>query len=58
MNRFDPAYAQFSDFPSNVGEISVVLTPPAPGEAGFATPYWAFLSVTNNDTQFITTIRP
>ena len=58
MNRFDPAYAQFSDFPSNVGEIRVALTPPAPGEAGFATPYWAFLSVTNNDTQFITTIRP
>ena len=58
MNLVDPAYAQFSDFPSNVGEIRVALTPPAPGQAGFATPYWAFLSVTNNDTQFITTIRP
>jgi hypothetical protein len=57
-NRFDPAYAQSGDFPSGGGPIRVVLTPPAAGEPGFGVPYWAFISVTNNDSQFITTIRP
>lgn len=58
LNRFDPAYAQIGDMPVGVGPLRITITPPEPGSPGFHTPYWAFVSVTNNDTQLITTIRP
>jgi hypothetical protein len=47
-----PAYAQFSNFPIGTGTTRVTIEP-AEGEA-----VWAFISVTNNQTQHITTITP
>lgn len=46
-----PAFAQFSDFPT--GELRVQIEPLTPGLR-----FWAFASITNNDTQMITTITP
>jgi hypothetical protein len=58
-NIFDPSYAQFSDFPVGVGEVKVqiqashiILSPPV------SYSIWAFVSVTNNETQHITTVTP
>lgn len=58
---FKPAYAEFTDFPTGVGPVRVtvsyvepVLVDPAPEPE----PIWAFISVTNNDTQHITVISP
>ena len=59
-NLFDPAYALFTDFPTGVGPVRVtitalepIVTPPA-----IPTRFWAFISVTNNDTQHITVVSP
>lgn len=57
-NRFIPAYAQVGNLPAGAGPIRITLRTPEPGRPGFATPFWAFVSVTNNRTQMITTIRP
>lgn len=57
---FEPAYIEFTDFPSGTGTVDVeihlpqILPLPAPPYP----PVWAFVSVTNNDTQLITTITP
>lgn len=48
----DPAYAQYSNFPNGPGTIDVTIRPVA------AAKVWAFISVTNNETQLITTISP
>jgi hypothetical protein len=53
-----PAYAVIGDLPSDVGPLRITILPPGPGELGFATPMWAFVSVTNNDTQMITVVTP
>ena len=60
---FEPAYAVFTDFPTGVGPVNVTIhapiplgMPPAPPPP--FTPIWAFVSVTNNETQMITTITP
>jgi hypothetical protein len=56
---FLPSFAIFSDFPeitelpTGVHTVRVVVEPPDSGE-----PIWAFITVTNNDTQQITTITP
>lgn len=57
---FDPAYGEFSDFPIVDGPLRLTLsvsvppvTTPLP-----PSPVWAFISVTNNETQMITTITP
>ena len=52
-NIFEPAYAEFSDFPTNLPAGSTM-------EVSLASPkrIWAFISVTNNDTQEITLISP
>ncbi|HSP13402.1 MAG TPA: IPT/TIG domain-containing protein [Thermoanaerobaculia bacterium] len=60
-NIFEPAYAQFSDFPVPVdpgsrSTIRVVIEQPQDIIAG--PPMWAFITVTNNETQQITTITP
>ena len=52
-NMFDPAYAQFSNFPIGNGFAHVTIEPEADGPA-----VWGFISVTNNVTQQITTITP
>ncbi|HJQ39759.1 MAG TPA: IPT/TIG domain-containing protein [Thermoanaerobaculia bacterium] len=57
-NKFDPSYVQIGDLPANAGPLRITITPPQPGQPGFYTALWAFISVTNNDTQLITTIRP
>lgn len=50
---FDPAYAAFSAFPRNAGALRVTIDSPDP-----AVKLWAFVSVTNNATQLISTISP
>ena len=50
---FDPAYAQFTAFPTGNGTMHVVITPETNGPA-----VWGFITVTNNETQHITTITP
>lgn len=50
---FDPAYAQFTTFPTGNGVMRVYIEPAENGPA-----VWGFISVTNNDTQHITTITP
>ncbi|HEX7809700.1 MAG TPA: IPT/TIG domain-containing protein [Thermoanaerobaculia bacterium] len=61
-NEYEPAYAVFTDFPVNVGPIRVEISSP-PQELIFPPssvppPMWAFISLTNNDMQMITTITP
>lgn len=60
-NIFEPAYAQFTDFPvpvdpGSAGTIQVTIEQPQGIVAG--PPMWAFITVTNNETQQITTITP
>lgn len=52
-DMFTPAYAEISDFPSGTGLTDVIIEP---GRAGAGV--WAFITVTNNETQHITTITP
>ncbi|HEX9160924.1 MAG TPA: IPT/TIG domain-containing protein [Thermoanaerobaculia bacterium] len=59
-NAFEPAFAQFSNFPTPAeagffGDIRVDVEQPF-GAVGV--PIWAFITVTNNQTQEITTITP
>jgi len=57
----DPAYAAFVQFPANAGPVRVrvwsalpeIVTPPVT-----VPDFWAFITVTNNDTQHITVISP
>lgn len=61
VNLLDPAYAVFTDFPvgnfeHDVWIIPSTAIPPVPGLT--APRVWAFISVTNNETQLITTITP
>jgi IPT/TIG domain len=53
-----PAYAVIGDLPSGVGPLRITIRPPAPGTQLFGTPLWAFVSVTNNETQMITVVTP
>ena len=62
-----PSYAQFSDFPIPVepgspGTLRVTIDPPSgpvgPSPIVPGPPIWAFITVTNNETQQITTITP
>ena len=65
---FDPAHGSFSDFPiagDPGGPFTITVTidpPPGPPGGVFPTPpgppIWAFITVTNNETQQITTITP
>lgn len=59
-DAFEPAYAQIGDFPTGVGTISVTIDPPETVllPIGPVPLMWAFVTVTNNDTQLITTIAP
>ena len=61
-DEFEPSYAIFSQFaideiPANVRvtvrPLTPITSPPTP-----TVPIWAFVAVTNNDTQEITTITP
>lgn len=60
-DQFDPAYAAFVDFPDSPGPVRVriwsalpeIVNPPVT-----VPDFWAFITVTNNDTQHITVISP
>lgn len=59
---FDPAYGVFTDFPVGSGPVWVRIDGPPPA-AGPSPPiyfgsFWAFITVTNNETQVISTITP
>jgi hypothetical protein len=56
---FEPAYAIFGNFPVGTTPRRVTISlsgSPVPPEQ--KQPYWAFITVTNNETQVITTITP
>lgn len=58
---YEPAYAEVSDFPApseGASTIAVRVEVPRLGVFLPAMPIWAFVSVTNNKTQQITTITP
>ena len=58
---FDPAYGVYSAFPVGTGFLDVTVAPfvsAPPMVPNQPDPIWAFVSVTNNDTQLITTITP
>jgi IPT/TIG domain-containing protein len=59
---FEPAYAELTNFPiptdrPDAGTINVIIEQPTGDFAG-GPPMWAFITVTNNETQQITTITP
>lgn len=61
-NDFEPAYAVFTDFPVGAGTLWVRLEA-LPAASGPSPPiyfgnFWAFITVTNNETQAISTITP
>jgi hypothetical protein len=57
---FDPAYGVFTDFPTGQGTVRVTIDVESLiiSLLPIETPIWAFVTVTNNDTQVITTITP
>ncbi len=55
---FEPAYAQVGDFPTFVTNATPINVTISHAGGDDATPIWAFISVTNNETQAITTITP
>lgn len=59
---FQPSYAVFTDFPVGSGVIDVSVSPPFPpggiSPPIYPPPIWAFITITNNDTQQITTMHP
>lgn len=57
---FDPAYAEFTDFPVASGplRVTVRIINDTPITLPPAYRLWAFISVTSNETQMITTITP
>jgi hypothetical protein len=60
-DAFEPAYAMVSDFPafaSGAQQIKVTIEPLPTLHPLPQPPFWAFVSVTNNETQVITTITP
>jgi hypothetical protein len=61
-SMFETAYAVLSQFPHYPYPLTIVVRPIPPcaicPQPHFAEPIWAFLSVTNNNTQHITTITP
>jgi len=63
-DRYTPAYGVFEDFPlpaalpSGQNTVSVKVEVPHLGAVQPSMPIWAFVSVTNNETQHITTITP
>ena len=61
---FVPNMVTFTDFPlpktGGDGTVRVIIHTPGlhAGVLSPATPIWAFITVTNNDTQHVTTITP
>jgi hypothetical protein len=57
-DMFEPAYASFVDFPPTSGPVDVTIEPTPNMLPVVPPPFWAFITVTNNETQLITTITP
>ena len=60
-SEFEPYYAVFTDFPADQGpaaRVDVKPLTPITSPPSRTIPIWAFLSVTNNETQEITTVSP
>jgi IPT/TIG domain len=63
-NAFEPSYAVMTDFTPAPGHtnppyVNVLVEVPHPGDVVIpGTPIWAFITVTNNETQAITTVTP
>jgi hypothetical protein len=57
---FKPAYAAFSSFPTGIAPVRVTVEadPDFVSLLPIEVPLWAFITVTNNDTQVISTITP
>jgi hypothetical protein len=58
---YDPGYAAFTEFPVGSGAVRVTVDLPAdggPDPSPAAPDVWAFITVTNNETQHITVISP
>lgn len=57
---FKPAYASFSSFPTGFAPVRVTVeaSPDFIPLLPIEVPLWAFITVTNNDTQVISTITP
>jgi hypothetical protein len=56
---FTPAYAQIGDLPAGTGTMNITLQVPIPPILPPASEaIWAFVTVTNNETQLISTITP
>lgn len=57
---FNPAYAIFTGFPTGTAPVRVTIEvePDFVSLLPIEVPVWAFITVTNNDTQTITTITP
>jgi hypothetical protein len=61
QSEFEPAYAMFTDFPADeAGNARVFVRPltPITSPPSRTEPIWAFVTVTNNDTQEITVVTP
>lgn len=58
-NPFEPAYASFGNFPTGTTPVRVTISLTG-NDISYSQkkPFWAFISVTNNETQMITTITP
>lgn len=57
-NLFKPAYAQFTNFQPYGFPLTLIIEPVEGTPNDPALKLWAFVSVTNNETQTITTITP
>jgi hypothetical protein len=56
---FAPGTAVYTDFPQDIGPMTITLSQPASqNDEEFREPVWAFVTVTNNETQLITTVTP
>lgn len=60
LDLFNPAYAMFTNFPVGSAPVRVTVEkdPSIISLLPIEVPLWAFITVTNNDTQVITTITP
>jgi IPT/TIG domain len=57
-NVFEPAYGVFTNFPAGNGPVTVIIEPTPNALPVVPPPFWAFIAVTNNTTQMVTTITP
>lgn len=59
-NLFRPGYLELSNFPADAGMLRVTIDVVVPPLSALIPPpdRWAFVSVTNNDTQHITLVTP